>query len=97
LATNPAPFTVNVEPDPPGGKLIGARGWCRKGTGAPWLTPVPVRVAGIGEIEFVKVALTVAVELPVAAGVKITLITQLAPAATDAQLLVWEKAPGLTP
>jgi hypothetical protein len=58
---------------------------------------VPVRVAGIGETEFVKATLTAAVKLPVAAGVKVTLIAQLPPAATDAQLLVWEKYPGLAP
>jgi hypothetical protein len=58
---------------------------------------VPVSVTGIGEIEFVKLALTVAVRLPVVVGVKVTLMAQLPPAATDAQLLVWEKFPRLAP
>jgi hypothetical protein len=65
--------------------------------GAPRLTPVPVSVAGRGETEDVKLTLTVAVKLPAAAGVKVTLMAQLPPAAIDAQVLVWEKSPGLAP
>ena len=40
----------------------------------------------------------VAARLPAAEGVKVTLMVQLAPAATlDAQLLVWAKSPALAP
>jgi hypothetical protein len=97
LATNPAPFIVSVEANPPGGNVVGTKGWFRKGTGAPWLPPVPVSVAGIGATEDVKLTLTVAAKFPVAAGVKVTLMAQLAPAGTDAQVFVWEKFPGLAP
>ena len=40
----------------------------------------------------------VAARLPLAEGVKVTLMVQLAPAATlDPQLLVWAKSPALAP
>jgi hypothetical protein len=42
--------------------------------------------------------LTEAVRLPLAVGVKVTLIVQLPPAATEVpQLLLWVKSPGLVP
>src|SRR5271154_2196285 len=62
------------------------------------LRPVPVSVAGIGGTEAaVKPTLTVAVKVPTAAGVKITLMPQLPPAGIDEQLLVCEKSDGLAP
>jgi hypothetical protein len=42
--------------------------------------------------------LRVALRVPVATGLKVTLIVQLAPAATlDPQVLVWVKSPALVP
>jgi len=62
------------------------------------LTPVPVSVAGTGEtVEELKLTLTVALNVPVAAGVKETLIVQEPPEATAVQLLVWKKSDGFTP
>jgi hypothetical protein len=61
---------------------------------APAETPVPVRltvwVVGLA----LSVMVTAPVRVPVAVGLKVTLIVQLAPAATlEKQLLVWEKLP----
>src|SRR5450432_2963267 len=59
--------------------------------------PVPERVAGIGEMADEKVTFAVAVRLPEAVGVKLTLIAQEAPAAIVPQLFVWEKSAALVP
>jgi hypothetical protein len=64
--------------------------------GAP-VTPVPVSVAGTGEIEDRKATFTVALYVLVLAGVKVTLIVQLDPAETVPQLFVSEKSLGLAP
>jgi hypothetical protein len=36
LDTNPVPFTVNVNPAPPGATAVGTRGWLISGTGFDW-------------------------------------------------------------
>jgi len=52
------------------------------------LTPVPVSVAGMGETAALNVTFTVAVKVPVACGVNVTLMPHDAPAAMVKQLLV---------
>jgi hypothetical protein len=53
--------------------------------------PVPVRLLLCDPFEVLSDTVTVAVRLPDAAGVKVTVIEQLAPTATvDPQLLDWE-------
>jgi len=60
--------------------------------------PVPVRLAVWGLPLALSVRVMAALRVPVAAGVKVTLIVQLVPAATlDPQLLVCAKSPGLVP
>ena len=60
--------------------------------------PVPVSPAVCGLFEALSVTVSEAVRLPVAVGVKVTLIVQLAPAARLLpQLLVWPKSPLLAP
>lgn len=96
---NPAPLRVIVGAELPGAAVMGARGVCNNGTaleGAE-LMPVPVRVAGMGETAVAKVTFTVAEKVPVAAGVNVALMVQVAPAARVPQLLVWEKSAGLVP
>jgi hypothetical protein len=61
-------------------------------------TPVPVSVAGTGgTVEELKLTLTVPVNVPVAAGVKETLMEQVPPATTLVQPLVSEKSDGFAP
>ena len=56
----------------------------------PTATPVPVRLAVCGLPVALSVTVTVPVREPAAVGVKVTLIEQLPPAATEApQVLVW--------
>src|SRR5207245_440551 len=60
--------------------------------------PVPVRVAVCGLPVALSVTATVAVLVPEAAGVNVTLIAQVAPAATDVpHVLLWVKSPLLVP
>jgi hypothetical protein len=60
--------------------------------------PVPDRGTDWGLPVALSATLIEAERLPLAAGVKVTLTVQLAPAATDVpQLLVWEKSVALTP
>ena len=60
--------------------------------------PVPVRLMVCGLPVALSVRVTAAVKEPLAAGVKVTLTVQLAPAATLApQVLVWAKLPALAP
>src|SRR5208282_1680745 len=60
--------------------------------------PVPERLTAWGLPLALSVMLTEAVRLPLAVGVKVTLIVQLAPAATELpQVLVCAKSPGLAP
>lgn len=60
--------------------------------------PVPVRLTLSGLPVRLAVTVTAAVRVPVTVGWKVTLIVQLAPAATlDPQLLVEEKSPALGP
>jgi hypothetical protein len=64
----------------------------------PVLVPVPERLTLWGLPMALSVKETAAVRDPLAAGVKVTLIVQLPPAATLApQVLVWTKSPGLAP
>ena len=59
--------------------------------------PVPVRFAVCGLLLALSVTVKVPLRVPVAVGVNVTLIAQLAPAASvPPQLLVWAKSP-LTP
>lgn len=61
-------------------------------------SPVPVRAAVWGLPEALSLTESVALRVPPAVGVKVTLIVQLPPAATDEpQLLVWEKSPLFVP
>jgi hypothetical protein len=56
--------------------------------------PVPLSVTVWGLPAALSVTVRAPVRLPVAVGVKVTLIVQLEPAATEpAQVLVWEKSP----
>jgi hypothetical protein len=56
--------------------------------------PVPLSVTVWGLFAALSVSVSVPVRLPVAVGVKVTLIVQLAPGATEpAQVLVWAKSP----
>jgi len=65
-------------------------------TAAP--VPVPVKVALCGLPLALSETLTVPVRLPMAAGVKVTLIVQLPPAATEVpQVLVWAKSLAFVP
>ncbi len=60
--------------------------------------PVPLRPTVCGLPAALSLMLSVAFRVPVAVGVKVALIEQLPPAATDVpQLLVWAKSPGLAP
>src|SRR5260370_9051623 len=56
--------------------------------------PIPVRLTDCGLPEALSVMLRVPVRLPDAVGVNVTLMVQLAPAATELpQVLVWAKSP----
>ncbi len=60
--------------------------------------PVPERLTAWGLPLALSATLSEAVQLPLAEGLKVTLIAQLAPAATELpQLLVWAKSLGLAP
>ena len=60
--------------------------------------PVPVKVTLCGLSGALSVMVIAAVRLPTAPGVKITLIEQLPPAATDAEhVVVWEKSEAFVP
>ena len=60
--------------------------------------PVPDRFTDWGLLAAPSVMVTEAARLPLAEGVKVTLIAQLAPAATELpQLLVWAKSLALAP
>jgi hypothetical protein len=60
--------------------------------------PIPVRLTVWGLPVALSVTTMVAARLPLAAGEKVTLMVQLAPAATlDPQLLIWAKSPALLP
>ena len=60
--------------------------------------PVPVMLTVCSPPLALSVIVTVAERVPAAAGLKATLIAQLAPAATlELQLLLWTKSPALVP
>ena len=60
--------------------------------------PVPERLTDCGLPLALSVMLTEAVRLPLAAGVNVTLMVQLAPAATELpHVLVWAKSLALVP
>ena len=64
----------------------------------PALAPVPARATDCGLPVALSVKVSVALKDPLAAGVKVTLILQLAPAATlDPQLFVSAKSLGFVP
>ena len=57
-------------------------------------SPVPLRLTVWGLLLALSASVSAPVRFPAAVGVKVTLIVQPAPAATEpAQLLVWEKSP----
>ena len=61
-------------------------------------SPVPERATDWGLLAAVSATITDAVRVPAAAGLKVTLMVQLAPAATElAQLFVWVKSLAFTP
>ncbi len=61
-------------------------------------TPVPVRVIACEPLPALSLMLTAAERFPAEAGVIVTLIVQLPPAATEVpHVLVWAKSPGLAP
>jgi hypothetical protein len=63
-------------------------------TGAEAAAPVPVRLNDCGLPEALSVMLRVPMRVPDAVGVNVTLMVQLAPAATELpQVLVWAKSP----
>jgi hypothetical protein len=62
------------------------------------LVPVPMRLTVCGLPLALSVTETEAVRVPLAEGVKVTLIVQLVPAATELpQVLVWAKSLALAP
>jgi len=62
------------------------------------VTPVPVRPMVCGLPAALSVIVTLAVRLPFAVGVKVTLMVQLAPAARELpHVFVWTKSPLLVP
>ena len=64
----------------------------------PVETPVPERLTDWGLPVALSVMARAAPRLPAAVGLKVALIVQLAPAATELpQLLVWAKSLALTP
>ena len=65
---------------------------------APGAVPVPLRLALWGLPLALSVMLSEAARLPLAEGVKVTLMVQLPPAATELpQVLVWAKSLALVP
>ena len=65
---------------------------------APRVVPVPERLMDCGLPEALSATMMDAVRLPLAVGVNVTVIAQLAPAATElGQLLVWAKSPAFDP
>jgi hypothetical protein len=66
--------------------------------GPPVDGPDPVKGINCGLLDALSVTLSEAVRVPAAVGVKVTLIVQLAPAATlDPQVFVCAKSPGSVP
>jgi hypothetical protein len=65
------------------------------------VTPVPVSATDCGLLAALSEIEIVALRAPVAAGLKLAVMVQLAPAASElvlpGQVLVWEKSPGLAP
>jgi hypothetical protein len=62
------------------------------------VVPIPVRLAVCVPPVALSVKMTVAMRVPAAAGLKVTLIAQFAPAATlEPQVLVWVKSLALVP
>ena len=76
-----------------------AKGQAGGGNTGDWgVVPVPERLTVWGLPAALSVTMTAAVRVPCAAGLKVTLMVQLAPAATlDPQLLVWAKSLALVP
>src|SRR6516164_5104467 len=94
--TSPEPFTVRLNPAPPGVLASGTNGWLMTGTG--FTVPVPVRVTVWGLPGALSVIDKVAVRGPIWVGVKVTLMVQLARGTTDPpQVLVWAKSPASFP
>jgi hypothetical protein len=67
-------------------------------TGAGGAVPVPLRATVCGEPDALSVTVNVAAKLATEAGVKMTEMEQLAPAASELpQVLVWLKSAGFAP
>src|SRR5215471_4235735 len=72
---NPAPFTVRLNPAPPGAMASGPRGWLIRGTA---FAPVPVRVTVCGLPGALSVIDKGPVRGPFCVGEKVTLIVRVA-------------------
>ena len=79
---NPPPCRLRVNAAAPGIWLGGAAGWFSSGTGFPMPTPDKAIICGLSGALSVNVM--VPVRGPVAVGLKLTVITQLAPGPTVA-------------
>jgi hypothetical protein len=91
----PVPWTVRVNPGPPGATLVGTRDWLMKGRG---FAPVPAKLTVCGLSSTLSAIVRVALPLPSAAGVKVTWMAHSAPTpSVDPQVLVWAKSPRLLP
>ena len=90
--TNPVPFTVKVNDEPPGTALAGSSGWLTNGTGL--VAAVPDRLTVCVPLPALSVMVSVPLRVPVAVGLNVTAIPQFAPAAIKLpQLFVCEKLP----
>ena len=80
----------------PNAKEVGER--LATGPVVPDETPLPPNAAVCGLPLALSVTATLAVRVPVAVGLNVTLIVQLAPALTELpQVLLWAKSPLLVP
>src|SRR6266566_2903572 len=100
-----AATTATIRASQPGstGCVLSAGGWAFGSlpVGGIPSTPVPLRATDCGLPDALSVIVTLALRLPVAVGVKVTLMVQEAPAASVLELLghvlVWAKSPALVP
>src|SRR5437867_6271041 len=88
---SPAFVVIFTENDPKAAPLVSMLFWTctRAGPEPPAVVPVPVRLAVCGLFVALSVTVSVPLRVPVAAGVNVTLIVHVTPAATELpQLLV---------
>ena len=90
---NPVPFTVRLNPAPPGAMASGTRGWLITGER---FAPARGTVGGLPSA--LSVIDKAARRGPACVGVKVTLMLQLARGTTEPlQVLVWAKSPASAP